>query len=877
MNWFKQLFSRRLLYSDLSEEIQEHLEEKVEELVASGMPRNQAIATARREFGNLTLIEERGREVWQWPSIENVVADLRYGARMLRKNPGFTAVAVLTLTLGVGATAAIFSVVDGVLLRPLPYRDPSRLVSLYEDRSSTGFPRKEFTPANYVDCKAQTEIFEDVAAIDADRFYNLTGNGAAPEKLLGEGVGHNLFSLLGIQPLLGRVFLSEEDTPGSDHVVVLSHRLWLSRFGGDRNVVGQDILLNGEKYSVLGVMPPGFSFPNKNADLWTPIAFTPQGLASRGAHYLLVVARLRFGVNIEHANADLLVLSQGLRQRHMDIMRFLDGFVAEPLQEIYTRDVRGGLIVLLAAVAFILLIACANIANLLLSRAAVRQREIALRSALGANRARLVCQLLTESALIAAAGGVLGLLLAEGSFSFLRNLIPEDISRTVSLRLNLPVLTFAVVISFASTFLFGLAPALQISKIDVNDSLKQGGRGGTGARLKSLGNLLVVGEIALSLLLLVASGLLLESFANLRGLDPGFRSDHVLTAQIDVPETKYPDFFRRTHFFQTLLELVRALPGVRAVGFTSVLPLTWKSGMAGFLPEGVVRPDIQYGALDRVVSPGYFEAMRIPLLRGRLFDNHDGLEAPSVAIINETMARKFWPNEDALGKRLRFDVVGGNFHLFQIVGIIGDVRQMGLDAPAKEEMYFPYWQAQGNYMVPRTLVVRTTGDPISLGSAVRQAVWSVDPDQPVSVIMTMDDVLDREVEQRRVQAVLLGGFATLALILACVGIYGVMAYLVTQQNHEIGIRVALGARPPVILALILGRGTKLTLMGVSIGVAAALLLVDLMRSLLFGVSPVDPLTFAGVAVLLTLVALVACYIPARRAMRVDPMVALRHE
>lgn len=877
MNWLRQLLSRRDFDKELSEEIREHLEEKIEELIAGGMSRQEATYVAHCEFGNVTLVEEDSRGTWRWHYFENFIADIRYGLRVLCKNPGFTLVAILTLTLGIGATAAIFSVVDAVLLRSLPYRDANRLVSLYEDRSRTEFPRKEFTPANYVDCKAQTEIFEDVAAIDADRFYNLTGSRAAPERLSAEGVTHNLFSILGVRAVLGRVFSAQEDTPGAEHVVLLSHRLWLGRFGGDQNVVGRDILLNGEKYSVVGVMPPGFSFPNKNADLWVPTAFTSQDLADRGSHFLMVIAALRPGVTLKQANAELLVLSQRLRREHVDIMRFVDKFIADPLQDIYTRDVRGGFIVLLAAVALILLIACANIANLLLSRAAGRQREIALRAALGAARGRIVRQLLTESAVLAIAGGVLGILLTEGSFGFLKSLIPDDLSRTVSITLNLPVLTFAILISIVSTFLFGLAPALQTANIDVGESLKEGGRAGISARRKSLGNSLVIGEIALSLMLLVASGLLLESFAHLRHADPGFRSDHVLTARIDVPETKYRNFFRRTQFFQTVLERVRALPGVKSAGFTSVLPLTWKSGVAGFVPEGAVRPDIQYAALDRVVTLGYFETMRIPLLGGRLFNDHDGPNAPSVAVINETMARKFWPNETTLGKRFRLNLGGGNFRSFQIVGIVADVRQMELDAAPKEEMYFPYWQAQGNYMMPRDLVIRTTGNPMNLAAALRQTVWSVAPDQPLSDVMTLDDILDRDVGQRRIQTVLLGGLAALALTLACVGIYGVIAYMVTQEYHQIGIRAALGASPRSILCLILGRASKLTFIGVSIGIVAALVMTRFMGGLLFGVSPVDPLTFAAVAILLAGVALVASYLPARRAMRIDPMIALRCE
>ncbi len=883
MSWLRKLVSRRDPGTDLSEEIREHLEEKTEELVAGGMPRQEAVCAARREFGNVTLIEEDSRRPWQRPYVENFASDVRYGLRVLGKNPGFTAVAVLTLMLGIGATAAIFSVVDAVLLRSLPYRDPNRLVSLYEDRARTGFPRREFTPANYVDCKAQTQIFEDVAAVDTDRIYNLAGNGADPERLLGEGVTRNLFSILGVRPLLGRVFSSEEDKPGSEHVVLLSDRLWLGTFGGDPRVVGQNILLNREKYSVIGVMPPRFSFPNKNADLWVPVAFTPQELADRGSHFLMVIAGLRPGVSLKQANAELRVLSQRLRREHMEIMGFVDRFFADPLQDIYTRDVRGGLMVLLAAVAFILLIACANIANLLLSRGAVRQREIALRIALGAGRVRVIQQLLTESAVLALAGGILGIVLTEANFRLLKNLIPDDLSRTVSITLDLRVLGFAILISLVSTFLFGLAPALQTSKIDVSHSLKEGGRGGTGARRKSLGNLLVVGEIALSLMLLIASSLLIQSFANLRRLDPGFRSDHVLAARIDVPETRYRDFSQKAQFFQTVLERVRALPGVRSAGFTSVLPLTSNAGvdafvgMAGFVPEGVVRPGIQYAALDCVVSPGYFETMRIPLLRGRRFNDQDGPQAPPVALINETMARKFWPNQDTLGKRFRLNLGSGNFRLFQIVGVVRDVRQMGLAETSKEEMYFPYWQSQGNYMVPRDLVIRTTGDPMSLAGGVRRAVLSVAADQPLSSVMTMDDIVDQAMGQRRIQTVLLCGLAALALTLACVGIYGVMAYMVTQQNHEIGVRIALGAEPRNILRLILGRASKLTLIGASIGIVAALLTTRFMNTLLFGVSAMDPLTFAAVALVLTSVALLASYVPVRRAMRVDAMTALRSE
>ena len=875
--FWRNIFCKEKIERELDQEVRSYCDLLEQEKTRSGMSSDEAMRQAYLEVGGTEQLKERVRDIRIGVSVDAWLQDLRYGFRLLFKNPGFTLVAVLTLTLGIGATTAIFSVVDAVLLRALPYRNASRLVSLYEDRSRTGFPRKEFTPANYVDCKAQTGLLEDVAAVDANRFYNLTASGAEPERLTAEGVTHNLFSILGIRALQGRVFTRQEDTPGSEHVVLLSHRLWLDRFGADRRAIGRDIVLNGEKYSVVGVMPAGFSFPNKDADLWVPLAFTSQDLADRGSHFLMVIAALRPGVTLKQANAGLQVLSQRLREEHMDIMRFVDTFVAVPLQNIYTEDVRGGLVVLLAAVGLILLIACANIANLLLSRAAGRQREIALRTALGAVRGRIVGQLLTESAVLAIAGGVLGTLLAEGTFKFLKHLIPADLSLTVSITLSFPVLVFAILISLVSTILFGLAPAVHSSKVNVSEALKEGGRAGTGTRRKSLGNSLIVGEIALSLTLLVASSLMVESFVNLLRRDPGFRSDHVLTGSIEVPEATQRNFFLRTQLFQTILERVRALPGVKYAGFTSALPLIWKTGMAGFVPEGVIRPDIQYAALDRVISPGYFEAMRIPLLSGRAFDDRDGPNAPSVAIINDTMARKFWRNENPLRKRFRLNLGAGNFRVFEIVGIVADVRQMGLQAAPQEEMYFPYWQAQGNYMSPRELVIRTSANPMRVASALRQAVSSVAPDQPLSDVATMDDVVDRDVGQRRVQTVLLGALATLALTLASVGVYGVIAYMVTQEFHQIGIRAALGASPASILCLILGRASKLTFIGVAIGIVVALPAMRLMSSLLVGVSAVDPLAFASVSVLLASVTLAASYVPARRATRIDPMIALRCE
>jgi len=813
------------------------------------------------------------------------IQDLRYGLRLLGRSPGFTAIALLTLTLGIGATAAIFSVVDAVLLRALPYRDPQRLVSVFEDSSAVGFPRNTPAPGNYAEWKGQTRIFEDVAAAaEYGRFnvYNLTGGPAEqsgePEKLQGAAVTRNLFNVLGAKPALGREFLPEEDRPGGPHVVLINYGLWKGRFAGDPGIAGRAIVLNGEKYTVVGVMPAGFAYPSASADLWRPMGFTQDQLSNRGSHYLEVVARLRPGVTLAQANAGLQVLCQRMARSYPDTNALIRRFFAEPLQDTYTQGARTGLIVLMAAVGFILLIACANIANLLLARATGRQREIAVRTALGAARGRIARQILTESALLAAGGGLLGILLADWCFGFLKNLIPADLTRSATLALDPGVLAFAVAISLASSLLFGMAPALQVSRIDLNAVLKEGGRGSAGPHRGLMRDILVIGEVALSLMLLVGSGLLLKSFAKLRGLDPGFRADHVLTVRVDAPMTKYGDFTKRAAFFERVAERVRTLPGVLAAGFTSALPLTWDGGTGAFAPEGVApRPDLNWEANNRVVSPGYFEAMRIPLRGGRLFQDSDGADAQPVAIVNETMARKFWPNQDALGKRFKFGGPGDKAPWLRIAGIVGDVRQMRLNEPPRQEMYFPLWQAKDNWMVPRDLAIRTRGDPLSLAGAVRQAVWSIDKDQPVSNIMTLDGLLDQEVAQRRVQATLLGGLAALALILACIGIYGVLSYLVTQRTREIGVRVALGASAYDVFRTVAGQGMALTGIGIAAGLAGALALSRLLGSLLFGVSAGDPLAYAGAIAVFGSVALLACYFPARRAARVDPMVTLRYE
>jgi putative ABC transport system permease protein len=871
------MFGRKRKADDFSAEIDAHLQLEFERHRELGLSEEKARTAARRAFGNVTQTRERFYEFHRWLWLDHLWQDVRYGVRALRKSPGFTTVAILTLALGIGANTAIFSVVDAVLLRPLPYREANRLVYLYENGHREGFAREDFTPANYLDCKTEIRAFADVAAVDGNSF-NLTGGGGEPERLWGYMHTWNLFPMLGASPLLGRDFTAEEDQPGHQDVVLLSFRLWKQRFAADSAILGKDILLNDRKYTVLGVMPPGFSFPDKEVDLWMPRAFRSDELQSRSEHYLSVYARLRPGASLKQANAELSVLAQRLRQQHLAEMRFVDGFVAEPLQQSYTRDIRTPLMVLLAAVGLILVIACANVANLLLSRAALREPEMALRTALGASRSRIARQLLTESTLLSGVAGAFGVLLAACTFGFLQVLIPTDLSRSVSLKLNIAVLGATVVISLLCVMLFGLAPALRISVRDCANSLKEGSRGTPSRQHKKLGNLLVVAEIAMCLTLLVGSGLLLESFVNVIRVNPGFNSDHVLTAEIALPRTSEWGFVRRCEFFQTVLERVRALPGVRSAGFTSVVPLLWKDAPAiGFLPAGPVDPAVSYSALDRVITPGYFEAMHIHLLRGRFFDEHDGLDSPEVAMVNDTMARKFWPNEDVVGKRIGMSAPGTGIRWTQIVGVVDNVRSVGLEVPPREELYFPYWQATANYMAPNTIIIRNAADESALASALRETIWSVNPSQPITNIRTMDSVLDDEFQPRRTQVVLLGGLAVLALILACVGIYGLIAYFVTQRYHELGIRMALGADSGHILALVLGRGARLTLIGVSIGLLMALLIRRLIESQLFGVASFSPISFLGGALLMCTVALAASYVPARRATQVDPMVALRHD
>ena len=807
--------------------------------------------------------------------------DLRYGFRMLRRNPGFTLIAVLSLGLGIGANTAIFSVVNAVLLRALPFSEPERLVMVWEDVSFAGFPRNTPAPANYADWKAQNSSFESLAAMDG-RSFNLTGDGE-PQKVAAYGVTANFFPLLGVNPVLGRVFLPEEDQPEANKVVALGYRLWQQRYGGDPDIIGRELLLSGEKYSVVAVMPSSFQFMESYIGLWVPMAFTPQALTQRGSHYLNVVGRMKTGVTLEQANADIQTIQQRISRDYPDEAGRVSAYVM-PLREFVAGDLRRPLLVLLVAVGFVLLIACANVANLLLSRAASRQREIAVRTALGAGRWRIIRQLLTESVVLSTAGALVGVLLALWSFSFLRQLIPDALTLTTRLDLDMRVLGYTSLVALFTGIVFGLAPALQASRVDIHAALKQsGGRPGLSAGGNRFRGAMVVAEVALALVLLVGAGLLIQTFVKLRDQYSGLQPANVLTLRTVLPRNKYPEPKQRRVFYNQVLERVQSLPGVISAGYTTTVPLEWKGGTSGFYPEGLTIEQARAGGLSydanhRQVTDDYLKTMGMTMRQGRYFDDGDNEQTSPVVIVNETMARQYWPGGDAIGKRFKLGDPEEKRPWMTIVGVIGDVRQMGVEEPVKAEMYIPQRQINDHqFFAPRDLVLRTAVDPMSLVNAVRDQIRAVDPDQPISNIRTMDEVLGEETAPRRLSVTLLTVFASLALLLSALGIYGVLAYFVVQHTPEIGLRLALGAPQRDILGLVLKKGMTLAVLGVGIGLGAAFALTRLMSSLLFGMSATDPATFALIALLLMTVALLACYLPARRAMKVDPMVALRYE
>ena len=813
-----------------------------------------------------------------------LLQDLRYGLRMLARNPGFTVVAVLTLALGIGANTAIFSVIDAVLLNRMPYLNADRLVMVWEQNPVRGWFRNIVSAANFVDWRKLNPVFTGMAAVD-EGTYDVSGTGE-PLEVRGEQVSADFFSVLGVQAALGRTFTPEEDQPGGARAAVLSNRLWKERYGADPALVGHEITINRSRFTVIGVLPPGFYFPpwGDKADLW--IAGLDLRRPERTWHEYVSIARLKPGVTIAQAQAEMDTIARGLEKRYPEQKGW--GVQLVNLHEQVVGDTRPALLVLLAAVGMVLLIACANLANLQLARAAAREKEIAVRAALGAERHRIVRQLLTESVLLAIIGGGLGLLLASWGVTLLVRLTPQDTPGLNQVGVNAGVLGFTLVLSIAAGIVFGLAPAFGASRVDPNQSLKEGSRGSTqGASSNRLRGLLVSAELALALVLLVGAGLLIRTFIALSQVDLGLEPHNVLTMRIALLGPKYQERSRQTEFFRQLLQKLGSLPGVTSAAVIDGGGLAPDGGNGdAFMIVGrpVPPPSELPDAVFRVISPDYFRTMGIPLLRGRYFTEADNQEAPGAAIISEKLARNFWPGGEPIGSELTFPtlevavpgVAARRLKRFAIVGIVKAVKNRGLEVEAEEEVYVPYSQYPTFYS-PRTLVARTSVEPTLLVSAIRHEVTMLDNDQPISEIRTMDQVVAQAAAGHRFPMVLLGLFAALAMALAGVGIYGVTSYSVGRRAHEIGIRMALGARRAHVLRLVLSGSMRWVLAGLALGIAGSLGLTRLLRDLLYGVRPTDPLVLGAVSLLLSSVALVASYIPARRATKVDPMAALRCE
>ena len=795
--------------------------------------------------------------------------DLRYGVRMLRGKPGFTLVAVITLALGIGANTALFSVVNAVLLRSLPYKEPARLMTVWEAFLNAPGVQNPVAPSNFIDWRDQNTSFEDMVAYSTGD-ASLTEAGG-PEKAIALYTSDNFLNLLGVDPLLGRAFEQGEITqPGEMKVIVISHALWQRQFGGDTGVLGKEVKIDGNPVTIIGVMPPSFQFPSSSIDLWVPTMMSPPVAGTRQAHYLSVLGRLKSGVTEQQAQADLEAIAARLREQYPDSNRYIGATVIS-LHEHMVGDIRWPLLILLAATGFVLLISCANVANLLLARAGARYKEVAVRLALGAGRWRIIRQLLTESVLLSLLGGTAGLTLALWGVPFLISLTPANIAQAKAASVDSKVLIFTLAVSLLTAIIFGLVPALQATKLNLNEALKEGSREGGGGGRSWVRNTLVIAEISIALVLLSGGGLLIRSFARLSNVNPGFRTDHLLTFEVSPPYSKYADTGQRAAFYDELLQRVEGLPGVEAAGVVTSLPIKDDLGHMTYITEQPGAAKV-VPALPRASSASYFRALGMPIVAGREFDAKDLPASTGVAIINEAMAQASWPGEDPIGKRMKMGVETQPW--LTVVGVVKNIR-VRLGMTPTPQVYLPYTQSPA--FGPRDLVLRTRMEPESLSAAVRREVWAIDKDQPVADIKTMEQLLSASIERPRFNTLLFAIFSALALALAGVGIYGVMSYTITQSTHEIGIRMALGARPRDVLKLTMSKGLRLTVTGVVIGLFAAFALTRVMSSLLFGVSATDPLTFVLIALLLTGVALLACYVPARRATKIDPMVALRYE
>jgi predicted permease len=870
---------REHMLEELDQDIRAHIEIETRDNIERGMTPDEAHYAALRKFGNVTRVQEEAREVWSLVWLEQMWQDVRYAARMLRKSPGFTAVAVLTLALGIGANTAIFSVVYAILLRPLPYADPGQLVVIFQSKPQEQVPFTGINYVNFAECRAQSRAFAEMAANQAHQL-TLTGVGE-PSVLTTTVVTPEIFSLLQAQPLLGRTFLPEDGKRGAALVVILSENLWRSQFGSDPSLVGRSISLDKRSFTVVGIMPASFHslLLTAHEDIWIPLSQDPlfgPWMSRLSGHWLRVIGRLKPGVSLAQAQAEMNTMSAALANEDpADNAGWQIRVV--PLQEDIVGKSRPALLVLLAAVGLVLLIACVNIANLLLSRASSRAREIALRIALGAGRKRIVRQLLTESTVLGLLGGIAGIVLAYWGVHALGSLLPADLPRVQTIRVDGWVLGFALLLSFVASFIFGLAPSVFAADSSLQRGLKEsaGHSGESGGQRRARG-FLAATEIALATVLLVAAGLLMRSFTMLTSVNPGFNAEHVVKADISLPQFQYSTPQQWAAFSNALLDRIQVEPGLRDAAMVVPLPLDEGNVNLAFQIVGnpPLPPGVSVTADFSSVSPDYFHLMEIPLLRGRVFGAQDSAAAPRVTVISETMARQFFPNQDPLGKQLIFGFPPDGDAAREIVGVVGDVRDTSLSEMPGPMMYVPFAQAP---FWGGQLVVRSTLGSSSVAASIRKVTHDIDKDLPVTDIATLPETLDASVAQPRFRTLLVGLFGLIALLLAAVGIFGVISYSVSRRSHEIGIRVALGATPANVLQLILGESAKLVLLGLALGVPAALALTRFLASLLFEVHPADPLTFIGVAALLSAVALIACYVPAKRAMRVDPMVALRYE
>ena len=872
MTWLKQLFSRSRRFGELSEEIREHLDEKVQELVASGMSKEEATHAARREFGNVTIAEEDGRAAWRWAMLEDFLADVRYGLRTLRKSPDFALVAMLTLALGIGANIAVFTVVNGVLLRQLPFPEAERLFLISFTSQGGRFDSgPSLTDQHYLDFRAQDRLFERIASFAGAR-ASLTSAGD-PVQIPVASVTAEFFEVLRANPEFGRGFIRGEGEPGRDNVVVLGNNLWKERFGSDPKILGKTVRLDGVARMVVGVMPAGFDFPF-NAQVWAPLDVR---IDPRNSFRRPVVGRLKPNVPREQAQAELNAFAQRQPLERGEDPQTMQARVL-PLKELIVGNVRESLLVFAGAVAFVLLIACANVANLFLARAAHRGKELGLRSALGASRWRLVRQLLVESALVSLAGGAAGILLAYWAVPALMAMAPAGrIPRLEMIRVDGYVLAFTCILSVVTAIAFGLLPALQATRRDARESVSQSGRGAT-RRQQGVRSTLAIAEIALALVLLASAGLLLKSFVRLRAVNPGFEVRNVVTATVDLPDATYQSVAQMRAFHSRMLAELTRLPGVSAAGAVNWMPLGEPLMIGDFHLEGGQPLPPSFAPDKPCVSAGYFHAMGIRLLEGREFAESDNVSAPGVVVVSQSVARSAWPDESPIGKRLSMEDDPKPKDWVTVVGVVEDVKQQGLAKKADAAIYQPYPQANRPFFLSHmSFVVKTQMAAEALAPAMRSVLREVDPDQPLQSIATMDSVLVATTAEPRFQARLLGVFAILALVLAVVGTYGVLAYSVAQRTREIGVRMALGAQKCNVFGLLLRDALGMAGAGIVIGGAGALAATRLLTSFLFEVKPGDPEIFGLAALTLVFAGVCACYIPARRAMRVDPIVALREE